>query len=462
MTRPAEVRARLVDILRRDLVGPGSQDDDLQHERLGERPSRWYLTGFIAPADEEPAEDDPAAQEDEDREAQADLGAGAGGAAGNDGASDAPAARRRFLPSSVGLTVLLPVNVETIEARIGWGDYVTEPPLPEGALLEREDGEEPAPRHVDWARVPQQRSVMLTIPTDPANPSARQWVPDSSASQIAGGGSLQLTVHARAFEIALPDGQDEHVRAVTVFLVNRRAPVKRRYADVGYTFQARLELVCREGFRARYDLSGYRAADEDLRLADLHYRDVEEYAVGRNAAAAWKIDEDGVVRRVCTDHLPVAEVERVAPNEDISGVEFGMEALAGLAAQDGDVLAASIASLPVLYDAWITAQRNATGPLPLRRRETAERLIQEFRLMRAGCPEAVDGEALPCGGEPFHKGSVEALTASSHFACARSSSALSIISRTLRSVSSSGALSPRSSSARLALSSRISAPSSSR
>jgi hypothetical protein len=162
----------------------------------------------------------------------------------------------------------------------------------------------------------------------------------------------------------LPDGREEHVRAVTIFLVNRRAPVKRRYADVAYAFQARLELVCTEGFRPRYDLSGYRAVDEDLRLADLHYRDVEEYAVGRNAAAAWDIDEDRAVRHVRTDHLPLAEVERVAPNEDISGVEFGMERLAALVGQSSDALASSIAELPVLYDAWIAAQRNAMGPLP--------------------------------------------------------------------------------------------------
>ena len=217
---------------------------------------------------------------------------------------------------------------------------------------------------------------MLSIPVDPARPSTRQWVPDSGASQVSGGGSLQLTVHARAFAIALPDGQKEHVRAVTVFLVNRRAPVKRRYADIAYAFQAQLELVCPQGFRPRYDLSDYRAADKDMRLADLHYRDVEEYAVGRNAAAAWDIDGDGVVRRVRTDHLPLAEVERVAPNENINEVQFGMEALAALAAQSGEALAANIASLPVLYDAWIASQRNAIDPLPPRRRETAQRLIR--------------------------------------------------------------------------------------
>ena len=48
-TTSAEVRTRLVDILRRDLVGPSPHDIDISHERLRDTPSRWYLTGFIAP-----------------------------------------------------------------------------------------------------------------------------------------------------------------------------------------------------------------------------------------------------------------------------------------------------------------------------------------------------------------------------------------------------------------------------
>jgi hypothetical protein len=165
MTRPVEVRARLVDILRRDLVGPGPQDDDLARERLSENPSRWYLTGFIAPKEDEVRADDPAIQEEDEREAEQELGSGAGGAAGDDEPSEAPATRRRFLPSSIGLTVLLPMDVQAIEARVTWGDYVTEPPLPEGALLPGDDGDETSRRHVDWVRVPQQRVVTLAIAT---------------------------------------------------------------------------------------------------------------------------------------------------------------------------------------------------------------------------------------------------------------------------------------------------------
>src|SRR5712691_7786302 len=289
MTNSVEVRARLVDILRRDLVGPGPQDDDLARERLSENPSRWYLTGFIAPKEDEVEVDDPAVQEEDEREAEQELGSGAGGAAGDDEPSEAPVTHRRFLPSSIGLTVLLPMDVGSIEARVSWGDYVTEPPLPEAVLRADVDADDTPRRHVDWVRVPQQRSVPLPIATG----RGTKLVPDSGAAQMAGGGALELTTHAREFAYPLPDGTAERVRAVTVFLVNRRTlPAKRRYADVAHAFQARIELVCPNGFRPRYDLSAYGAADEDLQIADLHYQDVEDYAVGRNAAAAWSADPD--------------------------------------------------------------------------------------------------------------------------------------------------------------------------
>ena len=364
---------------------PARRIEDLARERLSENPSRWYLTGFIAPKEDEVEADDPAVQEEDEREAEQDLGSGAGGAAGDDEPSEAPVTHRRFLPSSIGLTVLVPMDVETIEARVSWGDYVTEPPLPEGALLSTEDDDGSSGRRVDWVRVPQQRSVTLDGTQRPR--VGRQWVPDSGPTQMAGGGALELTSHAREFAYRLPDGAEERVRAVTVFLVNRRRAVTRRYADVAYAFQARLELVCPDGFRPRFDLSGYGAVDEDLQIADLHYRDVEEYAVGRNAAASWGVDSDGgKCGASWTDHLPLAEVERVAPNENIPDVEFGMEVLATLAAQSGDALAASLARLPVLYSAGSRSSKAQSVRSPVVGARRRERIIAGMRRGRGSDP----------------------------------------------------------------------------
>ena len=73
--RSVDIRSAIVDVFRRDLVGPGPQDADLARERLNENPSRWYLTGFLAPADEPLAQDgargatdDASAQEETETE----------------------------------------------------------------------------------------------------------------------------------------------------------------------------------------------------------------------------------------------------------------------------------------------------------------------------------------------------------------------------------------------------------
>ena len=59
---PVEVRARLVDMLRRDLVGPHPDlDADLAREVLaGTSPSTWYLTGFLGPTASRPSNAAPA------------------------------------------------------------------------------------------------------------------------------------------------------------------------------------------------------------------------------------------------------------------------------------------------------------------------------------------------------------------------------------------------------------------
>jgi len=279
MTHSVDIRAHIVDVFRRDLIGPGAQDADLANERLNESPSRWYLTGFLAPAEDALGlggtddESDPAAQEEMEIEVEEPDADQAGAAADNE-EPEAPNTRRRFLPSSIGLTVLLDPDVKEIEARISWGDYRTEPPLPEAVLLPEpgpeEIGEDGKPKRierplVDWVRIPKERIVVLPVREGRGGPIV---VPESAAEQRRGGG-LTLETHSRLFSFTTPDGKMERVRALTVFLVNRRATVHRYYADASYVFQARLELGSEQGFRPRHDLSGYRAPDWDLRVTDL-------------------------------------------------------------------------------------------------------------------------------------------------------------------------------------------------
>ena len=148
-----EVRDHIVQTLRRDLIGPGPDDVDLQRERLDDKPSGWYVTGFLAPlpaqgrdTQEEPEEEgDPYFGDDMGGDAET----GPARAADDRPEDDPPAAPIRA-PSSLGLTVLLDASVTEVAVKLSWGDYVTVPPLsPEKLLDEKADAPE-----VVWDRIP--------------------------------------------------------------------------------------------------------------------------------------------------------------------------------------------------------------------------------------------------------------------------------------------------------------------
>ena len=153
---PAAVRARLHAILRRDLIGPGRNDPDLATELLSERPGRWYLTGFLVPtpdAGADPSVTDPAAELGDPAEMGDPLPGG--GRPEDEGEAELTPARRILQPSSLGLTVQVPVSARHLTVALTWGDYTTEPPM---AVLELEETGRRA-THPNWRRHPRSATV---------------------------------------------------------------------------------------------------------------------------------------------------------------------------------------------------------------------------------------------------------------------------------------------------------------
>ena len=315
MMEAVDVRARIVETVRRDLIGPGPSDLDLRDERLKENPSRWYLTGFLAPApdgeddaaDETAEEGDPLVGEDEGADPQT-----GNARAADDPPADEPAARKVRAPSSCGLTVLIDASVKEIEVALNWGDYVTIPPLPESVFEDEKAQFDPAYRTVQWQRIAGEAMIRLRVPQN--GRGAPMPAPESAGRQRPGG-ALVVEAHARPYTLELPDGSKRNLRAVTVTVVNRRRAIQRRFADVTFAFQVKLEVRCDSGLFARSDMTGFGSQDPDAALADLHYAGIAEYGIGCNASAGWATDQDGIVRSAFTDFLPSAEVERVEPNE---------------------------------------------------------------------------------------------------------------------------------------------------
>lgn len=132
------VRETILTKLRRDLIGPNptAEDADLAEEILPEEPSKWYLTGWIAPTQDGTS---PLDEDDVDAPAEETLaGLEAPSTAPDDeGTAQDHSARKRFLPTSLGLSTALPITATEVTVTLDWGDYIAEPMPPEAILMAR-------------------------------------------------------------------------------------------------------------------------------------------------------------------------------------------------------------------------------------------------------------------------------------------------------------------------------------
>ncbi len=335
MIRSAEIRTQLIETLELDLVGPGP-GHPLEAERLRENepPSRWYLTGFLVPTTAPEAQRyDPESAELIDTVAVSDEGIG------DDNAEpDKPPARKVYLPSSLGISVLVPKGVRSLAAEVLWGDYTK--------VASDEDPEHPE-RKV-WQRTQRAHRLEVAIP---AGRLAR--------IEVAGSRGVWLYISARDIGNLGAKGQEGKwlgVRAVSVFLVNERDPLVEERKEEGHLFQAKLILKLEEGFVERPNLRGLGDHDEDERIADLQYRDAFEFAVGHNVSTQAK-KEGNVCREVCSKWVPVAAVEKIEPAK-IVGIVLEMETLGAVrTAAEAEI---ALGALGTTYAAWIEGQRDDT------------------------------------------------------------------------------------------------------
>ncbi len=332
----AQVRNKLVDALKLDLVGPEAELGDLA-EVLPQSPSRWYLSGFLAPLDA-PAEQRTDADADDDLDS-----AGEPGTDDDDAPEPATAAKQKYLPSSIGVSVLLPREAKSLTVRVRWGDYR----LKTGA-----SGSE------QWEREHREETVTLELADKLERPIEKR-VPKSGGLTVA---LTILPVGKFGAEAGLKDG----ARTISVFLVNRRTPKGDAIRDEAFAFQAELRLTADQSFLERPNTQGLLSDEWDENVADLQYRDVGEYAVGHNVSAM------GDPHEVCTRWIPEAQVERVAP-APIEGVTLGMDELGSLA--DGAEAGTKLMPLVAHYREWIEKQRGKVPTSPAKRAETGKSLL---------------------------------------------------------------------------------------
>lgn len=365
---PLDVRRRLVEALELDLVGPWPG-----HELAGEvigwrRPSNWYLTGFLVPrgADESQIADDDADDEIADVAEMAGLT--------EESNEERAAAKKGFFPSSMGLSVLIPAEVASLDVVVTWGDYdlVANPDETEesgdaGSGADDDEGEENGSGRGSavWARTPRSERVAVPLGSVFGEP-VRHPLPDSGGVELQ---VLERELNSDALEGGLPDG----VRSVSIFLVNGRKPAADDVRDRAFMFQPQIEVRSGSPFVPRPDLRGLGAQDWDGLVADLHYAGTPEYATGHGVSVSWEV-ADGECRVLRTAWVPRADVEKTETVE-VDGVETRMQTLGSLS--DAKAARAALTPLVDRYREWIETQKPDLDALSANRRETAGELLRQ-------------------------------------------------------------------------------------
>jgi hypothetical protein len=354
----AEIREGLVDALKLDLVGP-EPGSEHEKETLPMPPSRWYLTGFLVPF---------MAPESQRREVTSDDELDLVGSAGadDDAQPERASARKVFLPSSIGMSVLVSPETKSLRVTAQWGDYNL---VEDGGRAKEGNGNGGGTKSIQyWKRTQRAETVEVALP--PANGrSTFKEIPNSKGLRIVTSvRAVRMTKGANGSEPLLPEG----ARAVAVFLVNYRPPAPDQRKDEGLIFQACLKVHSDQSLVARPNLRGFDTDDWDERVADLQYRDVCEFAVGHGVATKASLSGDGQSHEIATEWMPAADVEKVEPAL-VPGVELSMEALA--ATSTPQEMQQKLSGLVSGYAAWIASQREGLN-LKGRRLEVAGELLR--------------------------------------------------------------------------------------
>ena len=282
-----DVRARLLAALEADLVGPfavGIPHVDLAEaaasdETLTLPPSRWYLTGFLAPQGARQPEAD-------DLESNGgDFAAGSESQADDAGTEEPEAKRSVRFPASMGLSVYLPASRgagDAIEVEVAYADYDKVE-----VALDREEK-----KINGWKRVPR-GPFRFSVPLEEGALKKGVVVPESVGLRIQG--------ELRTTDI---DALEPGARVLSLFLVNNRGELEKD-RDLNYVFQVRLGLRYEPGFLWRPNRRGEAAAaDDDQRVLALLFRDRREWAVGHNTSLLSPVmDADGKVRSLHTTQI---------------------------------------------------------------------------------------------------------------------------------------------------------------
>ena len=270
----ARARQEIIDALRKDLLGPQSEE-----EILDESPKSAYIVGVLSPQTQEDRTATVLGDQEVDTDVQYDDNEYISGEDDNE-----PVSVTHFtLPSSIGISFYVKSDLPSICADVSWGDYIKsrEP-------VEDKEGNEK--EKTVYKRIPMSDTVLIIF----------SEVGRSKEYRLQKDGNIHLHVS----RIPLKRGYS----LVTVYMVNKRE----NPADEleGLIFQPEIMVHSENNTPAFYAEDICR---EVLSADEFYFKQRPVIGRGRGCAATWGKVIDGKTDYVKSDFIPQYEFAGVSP-----------------------------------------------------------------------------------------------------------------------------------------------------
>lgn len=271
--RYAEVRQKIIDAIKTDLIGPLSPE-----EVLDENPRYAYLVGMLEPQRDENAPD----ENEQEIEADIDYDKDEDFTAGEDDDNEPISTTKFQLPSSIGISFYVESTLDSICLDVTWGDYARSTEKTIGK-------DEKEHSHSIYKRIPESETVHVKF-SDFGRTKDYPLVQDSN-------------VHVHVSRIPLKTGYS----LVTAYVVNKRSNPSSEVE--GLMFQVGIKAHAEDGsavFIAEHICRNVLATDE------FYFEQRPIMGRGRGCAAVWGKTENGRTDYVESAFIPEYEYPGVS------------------------------------------------------------------------------------------------------------------------------------------------------
>ena len=330
MKTVTDVRDKLLDFVRDDLVGPAHGPD----ETLEDQPTIRYSAGVLFPQELEndeslpPAGDDVEIDIDESTlepidQDEKQTTKSLGGEPSDNDYDDTVTLANEYKPSAIGLTFAVPKEAREITVTAHAAVYATE-------SRPSADGEH---QNTIWKRSPLPlKPLRVRLPHD----------------------SIEHTIVDDGLKICLRVSERADRRIVTASLYNT---TQSNSSDSRTFYQTGFEVRCSDpnlNLIEYRDLLEVEALDDEELSLEMMYRDRKVYALGHGCAANWGEGDNGA-QTVMTETIPCVAVPPVEPRSG-DHVYLKMQFLQGDSDDAATAIPVALYSLCEEYENWVEAQ----------------------------------------------------------------------------------------------------------